>query len=206
MFNHYSQSTTAALDCAPLAATQATPDEALVERIAGGDQLAMQALFARHNVRVFRFILATMKEAPLAEDLVNEVFLDVWRQASRFEARSTVLTWLLAIARFKALSALRRRPHETADEAEALTLEDPSDDPEAALQRVDRSKIVRTCLAALSSDHREIVDLAYYHEQSIDDIAKIVGIPVSTVKTRMFYARKHLAELLASAGVDRASL
>src|SRR5580693_683025 len=103
MSNHYSQSTTAELERAATTAPKATPDEALVERIAGGDQLAMQALFARHNVRVFRFVLGMVKDAGLAEDVVNEVFLDVWRQASRFEARSAVSTWVLAIAHFKAL-------------------------------------------------------------------------------------------------------
>jgi len=206
MSNHYSQSTTAELERAATTAPKATPDEALVERIAGGDQLAMQALFARHNVRVFRFVLGMVKDAGLAEDVVNEVFLDVWRQASRFEARSAVSTWVLAIAHFKALSVLRRRPHEAADENEALTLADPSDDPEVALQKADRSEIMRSCLAALSPDHREIIDLAYYHEQSIEDVAKVVGIPVSTVKTRMFYARRHLAELLGKAGIDHPSL
>jgi RNA polymerase sigma-70 factor, ECF subfamily len=206
VFNDYSQSTAPALGRMPSAATKATPDDALVARIAGGDQLAMQTLFARHNVRVFRFVLAMVKDAALAEDVVNEVFLDVWRQASRFEARSAALTWLLSIAHYKALSALRRRPQDAADEDEALALADPADGPEVTMQKADRSKIMRSCLAALSPDHREIVDLAYYHEQSIDDIATIVGVPASTVKTRMFYARKHLAELLANAGVDRASL
>jgi|ERR1700674_1121790 len=206
MFDNYSQLATVTLKRVPSAATNATRDETLVERIAGGDQLAMQALFARHNVRVFRFILPVVKDATLTEDLVSDVFLDVWRTASRFEARSAVSTWLLAIAHYKALSALRRQPHEAVDEDEALTIEDPSDDPEVALQKVDRSKMMQTCLAALSPDHRRIIDLAYYHEQSIDDVAKIVGIPVSTVKTRMFYARKRLAELLATAGIDRATL
>src|SRR5262249_45488399 len=87
------------------AATQATPDAVLIERIAGGNKVAMQILFARYNVRVYRFVLRMVRDQLLAEDLVSDVFLDVWRQADRFEARSAVSTWLLAIARFKALSA-----------------------------------------------------------------------------------------------------
>src|SRR6516162_5489107 len=81
---------------------QATSDEALIARIASGDRLAMQVLFARHDVRIYRFVLRLVRDQSKAEDLISEVFLDVWRQADRFEGRSTVSTWLLAIARFKA--------------------------------------------------------------------------------------------------------
>src|SRR5712691_9273191 len=88
---------------------QDTSDEALIELIAEGDKRAMQVLYARHNVRVYRFIVRLTGNQSLAEDLVSEVFLDVWRQAEGFEAKSQVSTWLLAIARYKALSALRRR-------------------------------------------------------------------------------------------------
>jgi RNA polymerase sigma-70 factor (ECF subfamily) len=160
-------------------------------------------LFARHHVRVFRFVLRLVRDESTAEDLISEVFLDVWRQAGRFEGRSAVSTWLLAIARFKALSALRRRPDEELDEEAAEAIEDTSDDPEVAMQKKDTSQILRKCLTALSSEHREIIDLVYYHEKSLEEVAEIVGIPVNTVKTRMFYARKRLAELLKAAGVDR---
>ena len=72
----------------------------------------MQVLFARHHVRVYRFVLRLVRNEATAEDLISEVFLDVWRQADRFEGRSTASTWLLAIARFKALSSMRRKPDE----------------------------------------------------------------------------------------------
>ena len=114
---------------------QATSDEALIARIASGDRLAMQVLFARHHVRVYRFVLRLVRDRSKAEDLISEVFLDVWRQADRFEGRSTVLTWLLAIARFKALSALRRKPEEGLDEDAALEIEDLADNPEVTLRR-----------------------------------------------------------------------
>ena len=88
---------------------QSTPDEVLIGRIANGDRLAMQVLYARYHVRVFRFVVRLVRDEVTAEDVISEVFLDVWRQADRFEGRATVSTWLLAIARFKAISALRRR-------------------------------------------------------------------------------------------------
>ena len=159
------------------AATNAASDEALIRRIAAGNRLAMQVLFARHHVRVYRFVLRLVKDQTLAEDLVSEVFLDVWRQAGRFEARSAVSTWLLAIARFKSLSALRRRSSVALDDAMAATLEDPNDDPEVAVEKKDKNAILRECLSSLSREHREIIDLVYYHEKSVEEAARIVGIP-----------------------------
>ena len=182
---------------------QATSDEALIGRIASGDKLAMQVLFARHHLRVFRFVLRLVRDESVAEDLISEVFLDVWRQADRFEGRSAVSTWLLAIARFKALSALRRKPDQELDDETAEAIEDPTDDPEAALGKKDKAAAMRKCLAGLSAEHREIIDLVYYHEKSVEEVAVIVGIPEATVKTRMFYARKKLGELLKAAGIER---
>src|SRR5438067_5795485 len=109
---------------------QDTSDETLIDLIADGDKRAMQVLYARHSVRVYRFIVRLTGNQSLAEDLVSEVFLDVWRQAEGFESKSQVSTWLLAIARYKALSALRRRIDEPLDDHMAETLEDTSADPE----------------------------------------------------------------------------
>jgi RNA polymerase sigma-70 factor (ECF subfamily) len=103
---------------------QSTSDEVLIGRIANGDRLAMQVLYARHHVRVFRFVVRFVRDEATAEDLISEVFIDVWRQAGRFEGRSAVSTWMLAIARFKALSALRRRPDQELDEETAGAIED----------------------------------------------------------------------------------
>src|SRR5450631_3631775 len=114
---------------------QTTSDEVLIARIAGGDRLAMQVLFARYHVRVYRFVLRLVRNGATAEDLISEVFLDVWRQAGKFEGRSAVSTWMLSIARFKALSSLRRRPEQELDEDAANAIEDTSDDPEVATQK-----------------------------------------------------------------------
>jgi RNA polymerase sigma-70 factor, ECF subfamily len=181
---------------------QDTSDEALIDLIADGNKRAMQVLYARHNVRVYRFILRLTGNQSLAEDLVSEVFLDVWRQAEGFEAKSQVSTWLLAIARYKALSALRRRTDEHLDDQMAATIEDTADNPETAVGTKNRNMIVQKCLTQLSPAHREVIDLVYYHEKSVDEVAKIVGVPPATVKTRMFYARSKMADLLKNAGVS----
>ena len=182
---------------------QTTSDEVLIGRIAGGDRLAMQVLFARHHVRVYRFVLRLVRNEATAEDLISEVFLDVWRQAAKFEGRSAVSTWMLSMARFKALSALRRRTEDELDDETAGTIEDPEDNPETALAKKDKGAALRQCLEKLSAEHREIVDLVYYHEKSVAEVSSIVGIPEATVKTRMFYARKKLSELLKEQGIDR---
>jgi RNA polymerase sigma-70 factor, ECF subfamily len=183
--------------------SQATPDEALMGRVAEGDRLAMEVLYARHHVRVFRFVLRLIGDESLAEDLATEVFLDVWRHADRFEGRSAVSTWMLGIARFKALSARRRRAVELFDEEIGKTIEDPADDPAIALEKNDTSRVIRNCLKRLAPHHREIIDLAYYHEKSLEEVAAIVGIPKNTVKTRMLRARMRLAGLLRDAGIGR---
>ena len=135
----------------------------------------------------------------VAEDLLSDVFFDVWQQAGRFEGRAAVSTWLLSIARFKALSARRRRTDAELDETIETTVADSADNPEIALQKKSRSELVRAAMMKLSPDHREILDLVYYHENSVEDCALILNIPVATVKTRMFYARKKLAALVQEA-------
>jgi RNA polymerase sigma-70 factor (ECF subfamily) len=183
-----------------------TSDEVLVGLVAKGDRDAMQLLYQRHSVRVFRFLMRFVDREATAEDLVSEVFIEAWRHADKFQARSQVLTWLLAIARHKALSALRRRSTDELDEDVLEFIADTSDDPEVAVQKTERSALVAECVKQLSPAHREIIDLVYYHERSIDDVAEIIGVPQNTVKTRMFYARKRMAELLAARGLDRAAL
>jgi RNA polymerase sigma-70 factor, ECF subfamily len=181
------------------AAVENSSDEMLIRRIADGDQLAMRTLFGRYRVNLYRWLLRLVGEEALAEDLLSEVFLDVWRQAASFEARSSVSTWLLAIARYKALSARRRRLDAELDEAIVSTVADPADDPELVLQKKDRAEQLRQSLAQLSPEHGEVIDLVYYHGKSVREVAEIVGTPEATVKTRMFYARKKLAELVAAA-------
>lgn len=183
-------------------AAQATSDEMLLEAIADGGRTAMHILYARHHTRVYRFIIRMVRDTTTAEDLVSQVFLDVWRTASQFEGRSQVSTWLLSIARFKALTALRQRRHEDIDQDDVHCIADSADTPEAALERSKTNAILRACIGKLSPAHREIIDLVYYHEKSVEEAGEIIGIPQATVKTRMFYARKQLAELLKRAGVE----
>ena len=180
-------------------------DEQLIARIATGNRLAMRVLYARYNQRVFRFAVRLLQNESLAEEVVSEVFFDVGRKAASFEGRAQVSTWLLGITRNKALDARKARPTDGWDEEAAEAVEDPAANPEVEYQKKDVRAVMRKCLAQLSPTHREIIDLVYYHGKSIDEIARLTGAGQATVKTRMFYARKHLAELLGAYGITTAA-
>ena len=177
-------------------------DDALISEIALGDRKAMEVLYSRHNVRVYRFSLRIIGNATLAEDIVSDVFLDVWRHAAGFKANSQVSTWLLAIARNKSLSAVRRRVDAPLDDDKVATIEDPANDPEVLIHNKGRSALIQKCLSQLSAAQREVIDLVYYHEKKVEEVAQIIGVPASTVKTRMFYARNRMGELLKAAGIS----
>jgi RNA polymerase sigma-70 factor (ECF subfamily) len=178
-------------------------DKELIERIAAQDQQAVEVLFARYQVRVFRFVLRRVRSEAVAEELTNEVFLEVWRNAAKFEGRSSLSSWMLGIAHNKAVSLLRKRREDELDDDAAGAIADDADNPETTAQKTDKGALLRQCLDRLSDDHKTIVDLVYYQEMSIAEVAEVVGIPENTVKTRMFYARKKLSEFLKEAGVDR---
>ena len=181
-------------------------DETLIALIATHDRNAMHDLFVRHKTRVFRFLLRVVGDAAAAEDVLNEVFIEVWRHAGQFEARSKVSTWMLAIAHFKAAAWRRRRTSDQLDDTAAESIKDQSDDPEIVVQKQGSSVVIRECLQRLSPAHRTILDLIYYHEQSIAEVARIIGVPENTVKTRAYYARKCVAQLLAERGIGREAL
>jgi RNA polymerase sigma-70 factor (ECF subfamily) len=178
-------------------------DRDLVARVARGDRAAVRLLFMRHHARVFRFAVRQTGSEAMADDIANEVFLELWRQAPKYEGRSEVSTWLLGIARFKALSLLRRRKEEWLGEDDGASFADESDTPETVTLKEDKGAALRRCIDALPAAHRTVVDLAYYHGKSISEVAEILAIPEATVKTRMFYARRKLGESLQAMGHDR---
>lgn len=180
-----------------------TPDEsALLARVAGGDRRAFEQLYRVWAPRVFRFVDRMLGDHARSEEVTDDVMLEIWKSAPRFEGRSRPSTWALGIARLKALSELRaRRPAaEEIDEASA-----PADPAEAADERLAREASaarVRAALGSLSAEQREVVELTFFHGLAYDEIAALVGCPLGTVKTRMFHARKRLAPLLAGSAEE----
>jgi RNA polymerase sigma-70 factor (ECF subfamily) len=175
-------------------------DQILISRIARQDQGAMKVLMARYQVRIFRFVIRFVKNREVAEDVVRDTFFAVWQGAPHFESRSSVSTWLLGIARNKALSARQRFgiPSEPLSDALTATLVDPTDLPDLAIERRQSLQRLRACLAKLPPSDGALFDLVYYHEKSLREVAMITGVPVNTVKTRMLRARKRLAGLLSA--------
>jgi RNA polymerase sigma-70 factor, ECF subfamily len=179
-------------------------DAVLMQRIATANRSAMHLLFSRHHLAVYRFVLQQLQNRTLAEDVTSEVFLDVWRLAGRFDGRSAVLTWILAIARRKTFAAQpKRRPgvpgSEDGDQAARVQLRGRHTVAAAA---VDRHAVLRACMHRLPAEHREVIDLVYYQEQSMESVATILGIPRFVARTRVFRARKRLAAELRKSGVE----
>jgi RNA polymerase sigma-70 factor (ECF subfamily) len=183
-----------------------TPDEALIDAIVDGDKSALRELYGRHRESLTRYLTRLTRKPTLAEEIVNEVFLAVWQHADEFQGRSRVSTWLVGIARHKAISAFRRRQEVQLDDGFAMTIEDPSDNAAATMDKQDRRKVLHQCLAKLPPAQREVIELFYYQDEPIEAVARRTGAPLNTVKSRMFYARTRMAELLNEAGVDRAWL
>jgi RNA polymerase sigma-70 factor, ECF subfamily len=180
-------------------------DTALIDAIAGGDRRAMRLLYARHNVRVYRFARRLGADRAAAEDIVSEVFLAVWRKAGGFQGRSQFSTWLLGVTRNKTFQYVRR-PRETLGDAASEMVVDDADTPDLALEKKQTGAMLLEALKHVSPAHREVIDLVYYHSKTIDEVARILNIPLNTVKTRMFNARRRLAQALLQAGHDKSLL
>jgi RNA polymerase sigma-70 factor (ECF subfamily) len=183
--------------------SRSAQDAELIRRIAAGEEAALRALLAAHQTRVFRFVFRLVGNEAVAEEVMSEVFLEVWRGAARFEGTSAPGTWILSIAHNRAVSRMRKRREEAWNEDVAASLQDEGDNPEVATQKADKGELLRLCIDKLSADHKVVIDLVYYHELSVSEVSEVLKIPENTVKTRMFYARKRLSELLQAHGVDR---
>ena len=191
--------TRAGADAIGQASTSAGPDEKLMAQIATGEQAALRTLFTRHYSRVYRFVSRFVKDRDAVEEVVNDTFLIAWQQAPRFEGRSRVATWLLGIARYRALGAVKaRQAHPESMEQHEATLVDPSERVDARMQREDSSHYLKRCLAMLPREQALLIELHYFSDKSLKEAAVLTGVPLNTVKTRMFLARKKLATMLVN--------
>jgi RNA polymerase sigma-70 factor (ECF subfamily) len=179
-------------------------DDDLIGAISSKDAAAGHLFYVRHRRAVFRFLTGIVHDPSIAEDLVDEIFLNVWRGAGTFQRKAKVTTWLLGIARNKALSVLRGRSHAHLEDVRSSRIPDPTDDPEETVKRKELHSVLRSCCNGLSPAHRQVIDLIYYQDKGVSEVAEITGVPVATVKTRAFYARNRIAEVLRSQGVHSA--
>lgn len=164
-------------------------DRDLLAAVASRDKSAFQALFERHADRVFRFAMSIVRNAHLAEEVMQETMIAVWRSARRFEGRSKASTWILGIARNLAHNLLRKEKRGDRMPEIKTTVPDPADGAEREVR-------VQRAMEALTDAQREVLHLVYYEELGVREAAAVLGIPEGTVKSRMFHARKTLAKEL----------
>lgn len=136
-----------------------------------------------------------------AEEVFQETMLEVWKKAKSFDGRSSPSTWVYSIARHKAMDMLRKEREELVDPEDFRHLPDQQPDVSQIVDNKNLAEELAKALQALSPIHREVLELTYYQGYSVEEIAKITGCPVGTVKTRMFHARRQLKELLISRGI-----
>jgi RNA polymerase sigma-70 factor (ECF subfamily) len=171
----------------------------LIDLVAREDVRAFEALYRAYRPRLLRFLHRMLRQQGLADEVLDDTMLVIWRKAYTYDASSKLSTWIFAIAYRQALRALRRGGKvATADGDEP---EAPAESgPDGALERGQLRAQLDDSLALLSGEHRAVIELTYYQGLSCGEIAAIMGCPVATVKTRAFYARRRLRALLDATG------
>lgn len=173
-------------------------DADLLRRIDAGDRAALTALYERHSDAVYKFLRYRLRDPFEAADIMQDVFLEIWRVAGRFEGRSAARTWILGIARNRAVDRMRRGAREvTAAEPDA-EIADEAPDPEAVVAAASDAARLRDCIGKLSETHRSAIHLAFYEELPYGEIAAIEGVPAGTIKTRILHAKRLLMHCLAA--------
>jgi RNA polymerase sigma factor (sigma-70 family) len=173
----------------------------LMSLVARGDRRAFESLYRLYHRRLARFLSNLLRKAELVEEVVNDTLLAVWRRPDSFSGKSKLSTWIFAIAYRKALRA-RSRFDEPLEESDAESRASEEAGPEQRLGRGQTHEALRVAIASLSADHRAVVHLTYFQELGYKEIAEIMDCPVDTVKTRMFYARRHLKNALCGSLAD----
>ena len=177
------------------AAVSAETEENLVRLVAGGHVPAFEQIYTLYASSIYNYVLRLIGEPAAAEEVLQDVFLVLWRNASSFRAEAKVKTWLLRIAHHQAVSWLRRqRP--TAWPSEELPADDePLDEHMAQHWQIAQ---VRAAIAELPYKQRAVIELTFAHGLSYTEIAQIMDCPVGTVKSRMSYALRALAKRLTN--------
>lgn len=183
-------------------------DARLLERIGQGDRQAFSQLYWYYQPKLVKYCARVLRDdLAQAADIVDETMFDVWRSASSFAGRSKVSTWIYSIARNKVISWLRKTSEVELDDDSLLqALVDPAATPDEQLAMNDMKQQLLRLIDQLSDEHREVLKLTYFEDLSVKEVADLLGISENTVKTRMFYARKRMAQLLDKAGITNIDL
>lgn len=180
--------------------TKAERDALLLKRIADGDRDAFTELYKIFQPRLIKFCSRMLKnDIALAADMADEAMIEVWKSAGTFSGLSQPSTWIHSIARFRMIGYLRKNKEVLQDDDyEQLNIEDTDLQPEETMAITERNEQLVKDIGKLSDKHREVIELVYFRELSIREISEMLDVSENTVKTRMFYARKHLKAILSN--------
>jgi RNA polymerase sigma-70 factor, ECF subfamily len=195
-------------------------DAALILGVARRDRRAFETLYYRHAARLRRYLARMLHRPEWVDESLNDVMLAIWQSAARFDpAIGSPVTWFLAIAHNKALKMFAKQGAASIEVAfDSLDMGDvekrdgsemvgpvDAETPERTLLGREIGQLLDDALELLSLEHRTVIELAFGEDRSYAEIASITSVPLNTVKTRMFYARRHLADILRRQGVLGAS-
>jgi RNA polymerase sigma-70 factor, ECF subfamily len=178
-------------------------DVQLLRRIARGDEDAMAAFYREHGQVVLAQVLLVTGERVLAEEIVQDTMLAVWRGAGSFRGESSARSWVIAIARRQTRDRLRSRRLRVVDDA--FLADQPGSDPGPEVMALDRAELaeVMAAIRELAASHREVLGLVFGSGLSLPEVAGVLEIPVGTVKSRLFAARTALSRTLNEKGQNR---
>ena len=176
--------------------TQSVDDLDLIRRMQAGDDDAVRDLYAQYGQRLYAYALRLTDDPATAEDVTQNTLVTAWRTARNFRGEGRLIAWLLGIVHHTAMKAIRNRTNYLSDVAEeTISEEQPS--PEEQAQVKDERRWVRQGMQSLSPEHRAVLELVFYQELSLNEVAQVFDVPLGTVKSRLSYARTHLRGVLA---------
>ncbi len=185
----------------PIAMAEPEYNVELMRRIAAREDMALCELYAAYGQRLYAYALRLTNEPALAEDIVQDALVIVWRTAGRYRGEGRLAAWLLGIVHHTAIKAMRHRSIPISDEM-VTGLPAPTDSPETQTQANQQAQWVRDGLQSLSPEHRAVLELVFYQGLSLDETAKVCNCPLGTVKSRLSYARQHLRGILSRQNVE----
>lgn len=173
-------------------------DIQLLNGIKSKDMAAMEGFYRRHENLIYRFALKKLNNEFDASDIVNTVMMEVWNTADRFEGRSKVSTWLVGIASHRIIDLIRKRKadHVDIDEVEPIPDTSAESDMQKVLAASQTRRFIDDCLAKLSGDHKQVLQLLFFQEANYEDIAQALACSLGTVKSRIYHAKQLLKKCL----------
>jgi len=176
-------------------------DSTLINEIAKSNKEAFKTFYNRNVRRVFSFIFKITGNPKMTEEITNDVMFEVWKNAKSYKGKSSVMTWVFGIAHNKALNEIRKKTPELLDPAEYSKVANSNGGVEEKIVKKDMAKSISQAIDQLSPDHKAVIELTFYQGLSYQEIAELMKSPVNTVKTRMFYAKEKLKNILMEYGI-----